>query len=477
MKLRPYQTEAMTKARAAYAAGARGVLVVAPTGSGKTVLAAACAKSALDRGGCVLFIVPRREIVKQTVAKLEALGLDPSIVAAGLDRQRDERVTVCMAQTMVRRPADCVKPPTLVIVDEAHLAVADTYRRILERWPSARSLLLTATPCRTDGRGLGEIADQMVETTGTRQLIADGHLVPPVVWSAKTPDMKGIRKTVSGELSPKHAGAKYAASVILGDTLDQIRQRCHGRTVLVFASSVEHSKALRDALKAEGYKAAHIDGGTNAAIRARVLTCLEAGELDVVTNYGCLTEGLDVPSLGAVVVARCTQSRALWFQMVGRGLRPSPDKTDCVVIDQGGNAHRHGHPAASPAWTLEGKEKQERGDVPTCTTCEQCRAIYERRPDAPGCPRCGAVPVPKPRREIQQLKRKELALVVPGPDGTPKPVRPMPDGWYDRGTWEQIERQRIAAGYHWRWSLHQLQNQGWILRQRFKRLSSWRSAR
>jgi superfamily II DNA or RNA helicase len=208
MKLRPYQTEAMTKARASYAAGARSVLVVAPTGSGKTVLAAACAKSALDRGGCVLFIVPRREIVKQTVAKLEALGLDPSIVAAGLDRQRDERVTVCMAQTMVRRPADCVKPPTLVIVDEAHLAVADTYRRILERWPSARSLLLTATPCRTDGRGLGEIADQMVETTGTRQLIADGHLVPPVVWSAKTPDMKGIRKTVSGELSPKHAGAK-----------------------------------------------------------------------------------------------------------------------------------------------------------------------------------------------------------------------------------------------------------------------------
>jgi superfamily II DNA or RNA helicase len=196
MKLRPYQTEAMNKARAAYAAGARGVLVVAPTGSGKTVLAAACAKSALDRG------------------------------AAGLDRQRDERVTVCMAQTMVRRPADCVKPPTLVIVDEAHLAVADTYRRILERWPSARSLLLTATPCRTDGRGLGEIADQMVETTGTRQLIAEGHLVPPVVWSAKTPDMKGIRKTVSGELSPKHAGAKYAASVILGDTLDQIRQRC-----------------------------------------------------------------------------------------------------------------------------------------------------------------------------------------------------------------------------------------------------------
>ncbi len=120
MKLRPYQREAMTQARAAFAAGAGSVLVVAPTGSGKTVLAAACARSALDRGGRALVIVPRREIVHQTVAKLEAVGLDPSIVAAGLDRQHDPRLTVCMAQTMVRRSADCVQPPTLVIVDEAH---------------------------------------------------------------------------------------------------------------------------------------------------------------------------------------------------------------------------------------------------------------------------------------------------------------------------------------------------------------------
>ncbi len=477
MNLRPYQREAITRARSAYAAGARGVVIVAPTGSGKTVIAAACARSAIDRGGRVLFIVPRREIVHQTIAKLEALQLDPSIVAAGLDRQRDPRLTVCMAQTMARRPADCIEPPTLVIVDEAHLAVADTYRRILERWPTARSLLLTATPCRTDGRGLREIADAMVETPGTRQLIADGHLVPPVVWSAKTPDLKGIRKTAGGELSPKHAGAKYAASVILGDTLDQIRQRCQGRTVLVFASSVEHSKALRDGLKAEGYRAAHIDGGTNAAIRARVLTCLEAGDLDVVTNYGCLTEGLDVPSLGAVVVARCTQSRALWFQMVGRGLRPSEGKRDCVVIDQGGNAHRHGHPAASPAWSLEGKAKQDREPARTCSTCEHCLAIYERKPGAMACPRCGAMPTPKPRQEVRQLKRKELALVVPGPDGKPKPVRAMPQGWYDAAKWEAIERQRIAAGYHWRWSLHQLKSEGWLLKHRYKRTSSWRSVR
>ena len=476
MKLRPYQQKAMTQARAAFAAGAGSVLVVAPTGSGKTVLAAACARSALDRGGRVLFIVPRREIVHQTVAKLEAVGLDPSIVAAGLDRQHDPRLTVCMAQTMVRRPADCVQPPTLVIVDEAHLAVADTYRQILERWPRARSLLLTATPCRSDGRGLGEIADSMIESTNVRSLIADGHLVAPVVWSAKTPDLKGIRKTVSGELSPKAAGTRYAASVILGDTIDQIKQRCSDRTVLVFASSVDHSRALTEALTAAGYRAEHIDGRTKAAERAQTLRALEAGELNAVCNYGCLTEGLDVPSLGAVVVARATQSRALWFQMVGRGLRPAADKSDCVVIDQGGNAHRHGHPAATPAWTLKGKAKQDREAVPTCSTCAQCLAIYERRPESPACPRCGAVPAPKPRAKTREMKSHELRLVVAGPDGKPKPVRPMPDGWYDRAKWEQLERERISAGYHWRWSLHRLQQEGWHLRQKYKRAFSWRSA-
>lgn len=470
MNLRPYQREAITRARSAYAAGARGVVIVAPTGAGKTVIAAEVVRLTIAKGGRVLIVVPRREIVAQTVGKLRGVGLSPQVVAAGQDTDGDRRVVVAMAQTLVRRRADCIEAPTLVIIDEAHLAVADTYARILERWPRARHMLLTATPCRTDGRGLGEIAQALVEVASVRELVAQGHLVPPVVYSAEAPDLTGIRKTAGGELSPSKAGARYQVSVIMGDTLDQIRQRCAGRRVLVFASSVEHSRALVESLRAEGYKAEHIDGGTRAAERAETLAKLADGSIDVVCNYGCLCEGLDVPAIGAIVVARSTQSEALWRQMVGRGLRPFDDKRDCIVIDQGGNAHRHGHPLAGRLWTLEGRAKRE-SNAATCRTCPECLAIYE---PAPACPRCGARHVAPERKGPRELKRTELRLVAPGPDGKPKPIRAAPDGWRDDQTWEAIERERIAGGYHWRWSLHRLQQAGWSGSRKYRLTSCWR---
>ena len=240
--------------------------------------------------------------------------------------------------------------------------------------------------------------------------------------------------------------------------------------MLLFASSVEHSQALVDALIAVGYRAAHIDGRTKAPERAQTLAKLASGDLDVVSNYGCLCEGLDVPSIGAIVVARATQSESLWRQMVGRGLRPCADKVDCVVIDQGGNAHRHGHPLAGRMWTLEGKAKRE-SDAPTCRTCPECLAIYE---PAPACPRCGAAHVPAPRKGPTTLDRAALELVHPGPDGKPRKIRPAPDGWKDDQTWQQIERERIEAGFHWRWSLHRLSMQGWRANQKYKRRSFWR---
>lgn len=470
MNLRPYQQEAIDRARSAYVQGARGVVIVAPTGAGKTVIAAEVVRLSIARGGRVLIVVPRREIVAQTVGKLRVVGISPRVVAAGQDADGDPRVVVAMAQTLVRRAADCIEPPSLVIVDEAHLAVADTYAQILERWPRARHMLLTATPCRTDGRGLGEIAQALVEVASVRELVTTGHLVPPVVYSAQAPDLSGIRKGASGELSPSQAGARYQVACIMGDTVQQISDRCQGRRVLLFASSVEHSQALTETLTALGYRAAHIDGKTPAAERAQTLADLGAGRLDVVSNYGCLCEGLDVPAIGAIVVARSTQSEALWRQMVGRGLRPHAGKNDCIVIDQGGNAHRHGHPLAGRLWSLDGRAKRET-DAATCRTCPACLAIYE---PAPACPRCGVAHVPDERKGPRELKRTELRLVVPGPDGKPKPIRPAPEGWRDRQTWEAIERERISGGYHWRWSLHRLQSEGWQMSERYRVRSYWR---
>lgn len=478
MTLRPYQREALDRARAAYAAGARSVLLVSPTGSGKTRCAAEAIRAAVTKGRRVLVIAPRREIVAQTSARLTAAGVEHGIVAASTRNPApDAPVQLGMAQTVRRRDTAAAD---LLVIDEAHL---DEYGAVVDAHPRAHRLLLTATPLRSSARPWRGLADALVEVETVAGLVSAGYLVEPLVWSAQTPDLAGVRRGTGGELSPSQAGARYQASVILGDTVEQWRRRCRGLRTLVFASSVPHSRQLAAALAAAGARAAHVDGTTPAAEREATLAALAAGELDAVCNYGVLCEGLDVPAVGAVIVARATQSESLWRQMVGRGLRPhhapgcrgdagcaAACKRACVVVDQGGNASRHGHPMAPRAWTLDGVERREPDPdaPPACRTCAACMAVYP----SPGtvCPRCEAVWVPEVRRPPKALTRAELALLRP--DGTVAPSvvidgqrrapRPMPGGLAERwrAAWEQVELRRLAAGYHWRWSLREMRSLG-----------------
>lgn len=468
MTLRPYQRRALDDARAAYAAGARGVLLVAPTGAGKTIVAAAAIAAAVARGRRVIAIAPRREIVAQTSARLAAAGVRHGIIAAGMAQPDPAApVQLGMAQTL-RRRLPGTDPPDMLIIDEAHL---DLHGEIASTWPSAWRLLLTATPLRSGGRSWRDLASALVEAATLPALVAAGHLVEPQIWSAATPDLAGLRRGAGGELAPGPAAARYGRPAIMGDTIDQWRRRCQGRPTLLFSSSIAHSRQLAVALDAAGARAAHIDGGTPAGERAAILARLAAGDLDVVCNYGVLCEGLDIPAVSAVIVARATQSEALWRQMVGRALRPAPGKIDAVIIDQGGCAHRHGHPMAPRAWSLDGAAPRAAAgdDVPACRTCAECMAIYAA--PATACPRCGAERVAEPRRPPRALPRAELALLRPdgsaaptvaGPDGRVRAPRPMPAGLAEawRPAWEQLELRRLAAGWHWRWSWRALREAG-----------------
>jgi len=465
--MRPYQREALERAQAAYRGGHRGVLLVAPTGAGKTVIAASAIAAAAARGRSVLVVAPRREIVAQTSARLTAAGVRHGIIAAGLSQpDAAAPVQLGMAQTVRRR---AVEPPQLLVVDEAHL---DEYADIIDAYPDAWRLLLTATPLRASGAGWRDLATALVEVETVAGLVEAGHLVEPLVWSAATPDLAGLRRGAGGELAPGAAGERYQGAVILGDTVDQWRVRCAGRPTLVFASSVEHSRRLRDALRDAGARAEHIDGTTPAAERGATLAQLATGDIDAVCNYGVLCEGLDIPAVSAAIVARATQSESLWRQMVGRALRPAPDKDHAVIIDQGGNAYRHGHPMAPRAWSLDGTGSEPReadpDAPPPCRTCAACMAIYPAT--APACPRCGAEHAPTPRRPPKTLTRAELALLRP--DGTHAPTvevggrvvapRPLPDELAEvwRPAWEQVELARLARGGHWRASLHRMRELG-----------------
>lgn len=466
MILRPYQHQALADAQAAFRGGARGVLLVAPTGAGKTAIAAAAIAAAIAQGRTALMVAPRREIVAQTSARLAAVGVRHGIIAAGVPQpDAGAPVQVAMAQT-ARRRLESIGQPALLIVDEAHL---DEAGDVVDAYPDAWRLLLTATPLRSSGRSWRGLADALVEAETVRGLIDAGYLVEPMVWSARQPDLTGIRRGAGGELAPGETGARYATPSILGDTIVRWRMHCAGRRTLVFASSVAHSATLRDALRAVGARAEHIDGTTPAPERQRILDALAAHDIDAVCNYGVLCEGLDIPAVSAAIVARATQSESLWRQMVGRALRPAPGKADAAIIDQGGNAYRHDHPASPRVWTLDGVDRAPR-EIDPLRTCAACMAIWDPAIDGPACPRCGEAPAAEPRKPPRVLSRVELALLRPDGsaapcvivDGQRKAPRPMPtelsEAW--RPAWEQVELQRLTLGAHWRSSLHAMRRLG-----------------
>ena len=190
--LRPYQYDVMARVEAAIAAGHRHPLLVAATGAGKTVIAAAIVKAYADCSRRVLFFSHRREITKQTCEKLFALGIDAGIIQAGWPGRPCQSVQVASIQTLHARGE--LPPADLVIVDEAHHARAASYQAVLAKYPNAVLLGLTATPCRKDGRGLGNVFDVLVECPQVDELIGLGFLVPTVVYGPPSPiDLSGVR--------------------------------------------------------------------------------------------------------------------------------------------------------------------------------------------------------------------------------------------------------------------------------------------
>jgi superfamily II DNA or RNA helicase len=196
-ELRDYQFEIIGKYHAEVSAGRRRILLVAPTGSGKTVVAGAVVADVEQRGQRILFLAHRRELIRQTSRKLHDLGIDHGILADGFPARLHEPVQIAMIQTLHARAVRSTKmllpEADIVIVDEAHHARAKTYAKLLEHYPQAIVLGPTATPCRGDGRGLGNTFDTMIECPPVQALIDGGYLVPTIVYAPTTPNLKGVR--------------------------------------------------------------------------------------------------------------------------------------------------------------------------------------------------------------------------------------------------------------------------------------------
>ncbi len=384
--LRPYQASAIDRLRDAVEASNGRVILTAPTGAGKTTIAGRLMELAVGRGSHVLFIAHREELIAQASGRLADFGLLHGIIKAGHRPDPGQPIQVASIQTLVRR---ALPPADLVIVDEGHRAISPSYRAIFDAYPGADIVALTATPVRTDGRGLGDVFGALVEVAKVSELIAMGFLMRTRVLAPSTPDLVGIR-TVAGDFDPKTLALRVERPNLLGSIVDHWGQHARGARAVLFAANVQHSQNLVASLQGAGARAAHIDGDTDADTRAKTLAALRAGDLDVVSNVGILTEGYDLPDLGAVILARPTQSLALHLQMIGRVMRPAQGKTQALVLDHAGNVHRHGFAETDRTWTLSttrAKRSTQTAVAPvkTCPTCFLVVAANAR-----SCPACGS---------------------------------------------------------------------------------------
>lgn len=333
-ELRPYQQQARDRIHAEWDAGHTRTLLVLPTGTGKTIVFASVAADQVRAGDRVLILAHRGELLEQAADKLQrSTGLVSAVEKAEstcLDSWF--RVVVGSVQTL-QRTARLERFPQdyfgTIIIDEAHHAITDGYRRILDYFSGAKVLGVTATPDRGDMRNLGEVFDSLAYEYKLTDAIKEGYLC------------KIMAQTIPLQLditSVTMSGGDYAVGD-LGTALDpyleqiaaEMARRCKSRKTVVFLPLIKTSQKFRDLLNAHGFRAAEVNGQSDD--RRQVLADFDAGKYNVLCNSMLLTEGWDCPSVDCVVVLRPTKVRSLYSQMVGRGTRLSPGKTDLLLLD------------------------------------------------------------------------------------------------------------------------------------------------
>ena len=398
MRLRPRQKTFVERSVAALAS--RGnTLGVAPTGAGKTIMLSAVTGEMIGDGAKACVLAHRDELTAQNRAKFQRVVPEASTsVIDATEKSWGGDVTFAMVPTLARAPNLADMPRLdLLVIDEAHHAVADSYRRIIDRVrdanPDARVFGVTATPTRGDRKGLREVFDNVADQVRLGELIASGHLVPPrtfVIDVGVQEELKSVRKT-SADFDMTEVADIMDRAPVTDEVIRHWREKAGDRQTVVFCSTVAHAEHVTEAFRAAGITAALIHGDLPAETRKAILADYAAGVIRVIMNVAVLTEGWDHPPTSCVVLLRPSSYKSTMIQMVGRGLRtvdpeehPGIVKTDCVVLDFGTSSLIHG--TLEQDVDLDGKIGT--GEAPTkfCPTCEAEIPLATTE-----CPLCGEV--------------------------------------------------------------------------------------
>lgn len=402
MTPRQYQYDVVELARELLRKGdVKRIIIQAATGAGKTVIAAMMMASATKMGKRVLFLAPARELVNQCSNKLNDFDVPHGIIMAGRGYDLSHLVQVASKDTLWSRAKVSKRldlpAAELVFVDEAHLSLSRTWKSLIESYPAAVIVGLTATPARGDGKGLGDIYQGMVQTIPPSKLIGKGFLVPTKVWAPSTPDLKGV-KISKGDYQANELEKTMNKAKLVGDIVSHWQRLGDDRQTIVRTSGIEHSMHIRDSFLAAGVKAEHLDGETPLEEREAIIKRFASGDTRILTQCNIVNCGFDCPAASCLIDANPTKSYVRFRQGAGRIQRPCDGKTFAVYLDHAGNVIRHGMPDADIEWELttteQAAKKPKDKDAPLPKICPACKAVI---PSAPVCPACGYQFKEKPR--------------------------------------------------------------------------------
>jgi DNA repair protein RadD len=398
MKLRTYQSDAIQSIYQWFEAGKQAPLIVTPTGSGKSVILAEFIRRACTEfpDTHILCVTHVKELVEQDAKAIKRVWPHASVgvYSAGLGKRQLKPITVASVQSIYNKPQFHGRFD-LIIVDEAHLIPHKSdgmYRKLLDSCLAANEhtklIGLTATPYRLDSgllhEGDGALFDGISYEANVADLIEQGFLCRLTARHGDSVDLDGVR-TVAGEFNIAQLGERMSAIELVEHHADLIVQRCGDRNAwLIFCVTVEHAAQVSAALTRRGISSSYVSGDMPNAERDGKINAFKSGEIRALVNCAILTTGFDHPPTDAVVMLRPTLSPGLYIQMVGRGLRLHESKTDCLVLDFGGNVRRHGFIDKVEPPKKGKKTGEQQAPVKECEKCGLLVPIMTKT-----CPDCG----------------------------------------------------------------------------------------
>jgi superfamily II DNA or RNA helicase len=412
MILRPYQQDLYDRVRVAFSQGHKSVLMQLCTGGGKTPIFSVMTDNAEKKGLHIWIVAPRKKLVRQISKSLSKVGVKHGRIAPRFKESKAFNVHVVSRDTWTRRKDKLKITPDFVIIDEAHLSL-DRYKEFRAYYPKAFFLGVTATPELLNGRGLDELWEVLVLGPPMRELVELGYLSNMTLYAPPIGDIDLEVETAGTEYHQENYEKYLQKNKIYDNAIKLYTEHAKGRKCLVYCRNLKTSKSTAAMFNAAGYRFADIDGDMTDNQQEKILEGLENGDLDGVTSCELVTYGLDIPAITCVIMMRRTQSRALYFQMLGRGLRT--DELDLILLDMVGNFQIHcaeiGHPFNPVNWRFTAKEKRKKRKKDPTAILRLCPDLDYQYCDKPSCVGCEFNKGGRKERKVEQDENVKLVKV------------------------------------------------------------------